>query len=197
MKQDTLEKRSTAQLAVCVYCGSSDSVDPAFMSLGAAVGVGLARRGHTLVYGGGGSGLMGAVARGVHEGSGRVVGVIPRAMADAEAAYFAADELIFTDTMRQRKHEMDARADAFLVLPGGFGTLEELSEVVTHRYLKFHHKPIVILDHQGFYEPLLALFDHFIAHGFAGPGYRSMWSVVHSTDEALDALSTVVLTHRG
>jgi hypothetical protein len=174
--------------AVCVYCGSSNHVDGGFVAVAQQAGEAIAKRGWSLIYGGGSTGLMGAVARAAQSHGGKVVGVLPRAMTDTEAAYLAADELLFTDTMRQRKHEMDQRADAFLVLPGGFGTLEELSEVITHRYLRFHRKPIVILNHKGFYDPLLTLFDHFIQHGFACENYRKTWAVTATVDEAVAAL---------
>ena len=177
-----------SKLSVCVYCSSSSRIEPAFGATGDEVGAELARRGHTLVYGGGSTGLMGRVARAVHAGGGRVVGVIPESMKSVEVAYLDADELIVTQTMRERKHEMDERADGFLVLPGGFGTLEELSEVITHRYLKFHDKPIVLLNTRGFYDHLIALFEHFIETGMAKDVYRDMYAVATSVDEALGLL---------
>lgn len=177
------------KLSVCVYCASSPRVEPAFGAVGDRVGAGLAERGHTLVYGGGSTGLMGRVARAVHAGGGRVVGVIPESMKNVEVAYLDADELIVTQTMRQRKHEMDERADAFLVLPGGFGTLEELSEVITHRYLKFHDKPIVLLNADGFYDHLIALFEHFIETQMANDTFRQMYRVASDVDEALQLLN--------
>ncbi|MEM7627513.1 MAG: TIGR00730 family Rossman fold protein [Planctomycetota bacterium] len=178
-----------SERTVCVYCASSPRVEPAFGEVGDRVGTALAERGHTLVYGGGSTGLMGRVARAVHAGGGRVVGVIPESMKSVEVAYLDADELIVTQTMRERKHEMDERADSFLVLPGGFGTLEELSEVITHRYLKFHDKPIVLLNTDGFYNHLLALFEHFIETQFAGEVFREMYAVAIDVDEALALLN--------
>ncbi|MEL7086994.1 MAG: TIGR00730 family Rossman fold protein, partial [Planctomycetota bacterium] len=151
-----------SNFSVCVYCSSSPRAEPTFGEIGDRIGDEIARRKQTLVYGGGSTGLMGRVARAVHARGGTVVGVIPESMKKIEVAYLDADELIVTQTMRQRKHEMDERADAFLILPGGFGTLEELSEVITHRYLKFHDKPIVLLNTDGFYDHLIALFEHFI-----------------------------------
>ncbi len=180
-------------LNVCVYCSSRNEVEPAFGAVADAVGQHLATAGHTLVYGGGSTGLMGRVARSFHThaipGGGKIVGVIPASMKSVEVAYLDADELVETVTMRERKHEMDERADAFLILPGGFGTLEELSEVITHRYLKFHHKPIVILNPDGFYDHLLALFDHFIETGMAKDVYREMYVVTDDVDEAMNALT--------
>jgi len=177
-------------LNICVYCSSRNEVEPAFGDLADAVGQQLAAAGHTLVYGGGSTGLMGRVARAVHAHSprGHIVGVIPAAMKSVEVAYLDADELVETQTMRERKHEMDERADAFLILPGGFGTLEELSEVITHRYLKFHNKPIVILNPDGFYDHLLGLFEHFIETGMAKDVYREMYVVTDDVDQALKHL---------
>ena len=174
--------------SICVYCASSAHAEPAYGAVGDRVGQALAVAGHTLVYGGGSTGLMGRVARAVHAHGGRVVGVIPEAMKSVEVAYLDADELIVTQTMRQRKHEMDQRADAFLVLPGGFGTLEEVSEVITHRYLRFHDKPIVILNSLGFYDHLLQLFEHFIDTGMAGQRYRQTYTVAADIDQAMAAL---------
>lgn len=178
-------------LNICVYCSSRSEVEPAFGDLADAVGKHLAQAGNTLVYGGGSTGLMGRVARSVHAHTprGHIIGVIPAAMKSVEVAYLDADELIETTTMRERKHEMDERADAFLILPGGFGTLEELSEVITHRYLKFHDKPIVILNPDGFYDHLLGLFDHFIETGMAKDVYREMYHVTDNVNDAMKIFS--------
>ncbi len=173
---------------VGVYCGSRERVQDSFRRLADDLGSEIGRRGWTLVYGGGSVGLMGRVARATHQHGGQVVGVIPESMDTVEVAYRDADELIVVDTMRQRKQLMDDRADAFVVLPGGFGTLEELSEVITHRYLDYHAKPVVIVNHAGFYDPLLELFDHFVEHGFAGDRYRDMYAVVEDVSGAVALL---------
>ena len=175
---------------LCVFCASSRRSEPAFGPLADATGAALAAAGHTLVWGGGSTGLMGRVARAAQAGGARVVGVIPESMTGREIAYADADELVVTQTMRQRKQVMDDRSDAFLVLPGGFGTLEELSEVITHRFLNFHAKPVVILNHDGFYDPLLALFERFYATGLASDGYRKDYRVADTLDEALSALAS-------
>ncbi len=174
--------------SVCVYCASRGQVEPAFGALADELGAALGERGWSLVYGGGSVGLMGRVARATHAAGGRVVGVIPESMDTVEIAYRDADELIVVDTMRQRKQIMDDRADAFVILPGGFGTLEELSEVITHRYLKYHTKPVVIVNHDGFYDPLLELFRHFIEHGFASASFSEMYDVVDGVAGVLAAL---------
>lgn len=170
---------------VCVYCSASNRVDPVFFDLARDLGTRLGRGGHTLVYGGGRTGLMGEVALATHAAGGRVIGVIPESMMDQEVAYQAADELIVTRTMRERKQRMEERADAFLTLPGGFGTLEELSEILVGRILKFHDKPVVLLNPDGFYDPLLALFEHFIAHRFAKPSHLDGLEVVTTAEQAM------------
>jgi hypothetical protein len=173
---------------VAVYCGSSDRVDAVYLDLAEATGHALVEAEIDLVYGGGSSGMMGRVARAVTQGGRRVVGVIPHALASVEIAYTQADELIRVSTMRERKQIMDDRCDAFLVLPGGFGTLEEVAEVITHRYLRYHVKPIVLLNHDGFYDPMLSLFSHFIDAHFAADTYLSHFVVTESVDEAIAAL---------
>ena len=177
-----------SQRSVAVFCGSRDAVDAKHLALADATGRAIAARGWTLVYGGGAVGMMGRCARACTAGGGRVVGVLPHAMDSVEIAYRAADELIMVDTMRQRKQIMDDRADAFLVLPGGFGTLEELAEVLTHRFLNYHAKPVVLVNLDGFYDPLLRLFDHFIDAGFAGEAYREHYTVVADVEGAFEAL---------
>ncbi|HYT09364.1 MAG TPA: TIGR00730 family Rossman fold protein, partial [Mycobacteriales bacterium] len=142
--------------AVCVYCASSTRIDPAHLDLASSVGAELARRGHVLVTGGGSVSMMGALGRAARAGGGHTVGVIPRQLVAMEVADHDSDELVVVDTMRERKAEMDRRSDAFLALPGGLGTLEELFEVWTAGSLGMHAKPVVVLDPDGFYDPLWA-----------------------------------------
>ncbi len=174
--------------AICVFCSSSNRVDPAYFAAARDLGAALARRGDTLVWGGGKVGLMGEVARACQAHGGGVIGVIPESMQDVEIAYHDADELIVTQTMRERKQIMDERADAFVVLPGGFGTLEELAEILVLKVLKYTDRPLVILNIDGFYDPLHELFEHFIEHRCAGPEYREMYSFVDSIDAVFEAL---------
>lgn len=130
---------------------------------------------------------MGAVARAVHRNDGYVFGVIPESLKSREGiAYELADELIVTQTMAERKGIMFTRADAFLVLPGGFGTLEEFVEVLTLRQLGYHRKPIALVNSDGFYDPLLELFEHFYRERFATEQYRSQYFVASSPDDALE-----------
>ena len=161
------------QKTICVYASSSDALDPVYCEAAEHLGALIARRGHRLIYGAGQVGLMGVVARAVHAHGGHVIGVIPERLRALELAYEGADELIVTETMRERKAIMESRADAFIALPGGFGTIEELVEVVVLRQLHYHDKPIVLLNTNGVYDALLSFFhrlhdDHFIKESHFG-----------------------------
>ncbi|MGH7094174.1 MAG: TIGR00730 family Rossman fold protein [Stellaceae bacterium] len=152
---------------LCVYCGSSGKVGEAYRTAARELGERLAASGIELVYGGGRIGLMGIIADAVLDGGGRVTGVIPTRLRDAEVAHQGATELIVVDTMHDRKRVMAERSDAFAVLPGGIGTLDETFEIMTWRLLGLHDKPIFLVDVAGYWQPLLALFDHIVASGFA------------------------------
>jgi hypothetical protein len=153
--------------ALCVYCASSERIPAACLALATEVGTEIARRGHSLISGGGSVSCMGAVARAVRAGGGWTVGVIPEALRLREVADLDADELVVTPDMRTRKAEMDRRADGFLILPGGLGTLEELLEIWTSRALGLHDKPIVVIDPIGLYAPLREQVTRFVDAGFA------------------------------
>ncbi len=155
--------------SVCVYCGARDGRDPRYAPAAEAAGRMIARNGWGLVYGAGDVGLMGRVARAHQTEGGRALGVIPRHLMRAEAARGALDRLVVTETMHERKKVMFMNADAVAVLPGGCGSLDELFEVVTWRQLGLHAKPIVLLDAEGYWQPLLALLRHVVAEGFAEP----------------------------
>src|SRR5918997_1148641 len=172
--------------AVCVYCASGTRIDPSYVELAEQVGVELARRGHSLVSGGGALSMMGAVARGARAGGARTVGVIPTGLLAKEVGDQAADELVVVDDMRSRKGLMDARSDAFLALPGGLGTLEELFEVWVARSLGMHVKPVVALDVDGLYAPLRAQVDLMLERGFVrAPAVGALqWAA--TVGEALD-----------
>ena len=174
-------------MKICVYCSSSDRIDPLYFDAAEALGSQIARRGDTLIYGGAGIGLMGAVARAVKAGGGRVVGVIPEILRPEKITFSEADELVYTSDMRERKAAMEERADAFVVLPGGFGTLEELSEILTLRQLRANTKPLVLLSVEGFWAPLVALFEHFYDGGFARR-WLDLYYVADSVSDALDYL---------
>jgi uncharacterized protein (TIGR00730 family) len=175
------------QLAICVFCSSSEVIDPAYVRLATDVGIELAARGHRLVSGGGSVSCMGAVARAARSGGARTVGVIPTALHTRELADFDADELLITETMRERKAEMDARADAFLALPGGLGTLEELLEVWTARVLGLHDKPVVVLDPDGLFAPLRAQLELLVDRGFVRAPAAAAVTWARDVAEALDA----------
>ncbi|MFO8231215.1 MAG: TIGR00730 family Rossman fold protein [Longimonas sp.] len=178
---------------VCVYCSSSPQIDDGFTPVAQTLGTGLARRDHTLIYGGGTSGLMGVVARAVREGGGSVVGVIPNKLKSIEGvARDTADELIVTDTMSERKRIMYLRSDAFVVLPGGFGTLEEFLEVLTLRQLAYHERPVVIVNHDGFYDPLLGFFEQLYAQHFSRTPHEELIFVADTPGEALHRLDTML-----
>jgi cytokinin riboside 5'-monophosphate phosphoribohydrolase len=173
---------------ICVYCSSSDIIDRRFFQVAQDLGAQIGQRGDTLIYGGGKVGLMGEVARACHEHGGRVVGVIPESLKTVELAYELADELIVTETMSERKTQMFTRGDAFVILPGGFGTLEELAEVLVLKILKYQHRPIIILNCHGFYDPLVDLFNHFIEQNFAKPKHRELYDVVTTVEEVVTAI---------
>ena len=176
---------------ICVYCASSDRVPAAYFAAARALGAGMAQRSWALVYGGGSVGLMGALAEAVRASGGRVVGVIPQALLDREVGFRAADELIITATMRERKQIMDDRADAFVALPGGFGTLEELLEIMTLRQLGYHNKPILIVNLGGYFDPLLAQFERIYAERFTHDRVRGLYAVVDTVEAALEMLETL------
>jgi uncharacterized protein (TIGR00730 family) len=173
---------------VCVYCSSSGAVDPAHVETARALGTALAERGDVLVWGGATVGLMGELARAARAAGGHTVGIIPEALLAVEIADHEAGELVVTSDMGARKAEMARRADAFVVLPGGFGTLEELLEQLTLRLLHLHDKPIVLVDVDGYWQPLLALFEHLYERGAARLESRAGYAVVGSAAEALAAL---------
>lgn len=162
---------------LCVYCASSDRLDPKYYATAAQLGREMVLRGWGLVYGGGKTGMMGAVARAVKQSGGRVVGVIPEFMKARELAYDEADELVTVITMRERKLLMETRADAFVALPGGWGTLEEILEILTLRQLDVVKKPCVFLNQDGFYDPLLQLFDRMLADRFFKPSNLELFRV--------------------
>ncbi|XVQ12746.1 TIGR00730 family Rossman fold protein [Spirillospora sp. CA-255316] len=175
-------------LAVCVFCASSSKIDKVYVELAAEAGAELARRGHSLVSGGAQVSCMGAVARAARAGGARTVGVIPEGLVSVEISDEDNDELVVTPDMRTRKAEMDRRSDAFLVLPGGIGTLEELFEIWTARVLGMHEKPVVILDPTGVYEPLRELMKSLADQGFARPKIFDAIGWTGSVAEAFDLL---------
>jgi len=174
--------------SLCVFCGSQRGRDPAHADAARELGTALAARGITLVYGAGGIGVMAVLADAVLAGGGKAVGVIPQHLARLEVAHPGLTETVVTDDMFQRKQVMIDRADGFVILPGGFGTLDEFFEVLTWRQLGLHDKPVVVLDSAGFWTPLLGLLDHLSAEGFAPQASPGLATVVHGTDALFRAL---------
>jgi len=175
--------------SVCVYLGSRPGNNPAFTQAATAVGQWIGRHGGQLVYGGGRSGLMGQVAQAARAAGGRVVGVIPQALVDKELANHDCDELHIVTTMHERKALMAERSDAFLALPGGIGTLEELFEVWTWRQLGYHDKPIGLLDVDGYYRHMLDFLQHSVRSGLMGEWQMGL---VHCSADAQALLRALV-----
>ncbi len=173
---------------LCVYCGASDQVDGAYREAAEELGRRLADAGIELIYGGGRIGLMGRLADAVLLGGGRVTGIIPGHLHDREIGHHGASELIVVGSMHERKQLMFERADAFAVLPGGLGTIEETFEIITWKQLRLHDKPIVIIDVAGYWRRLQALIDHVVDEGFAS---RQAYSLFHVAD-TVDALFGVL-----
>ena len=165
------------------YCASSDRIDPKYFAVADALGAAMVKGGWGLVYGGGKTGLMGAMARAVKTRGGRVIGVIPEFMKVKELAFDEADELVTVVTMRERKLLMETRAEAFVALPGGFGTLEEIMEILTLRQLDVVKKPCVFLNQDGFYDPLFALFETMLREKFFKPSNMELFRVAATVDE--------------
>jgi len=174
---------------LCVYCGSSDAVDARYRHAAEELGDCLAKCGIELVYGGGRVGLMGVLANAALSADGTVIGVIPRRLLDAEVAHTDVTELVVVDSMHDRKRVMAERADAFAVLPGGIGTLDEFFEIVSWKQLSLHAKPILLVDIGDYWAPLRALLDHIVINGFARPQTRRFVQVVPSVSALIAALS--------
>jgi len=172
--------------SICVFCASSSAVDKVFLEMARDLGRQMGRSGIQLVYGGASIGLMGETARGVHQEGGTVVGVLPEFFQSKEIKYSEADELIVTQTMRERKAVMDERSDAFIVLPGGVGTLEEAMEIISLIQLRQTRKPLVFINTQGFYDSLLVLFREMVDLRFAKEETLNMFALVNTPQEALD-----------
>ncbi|MFN4089942.1 MAG: TIGR00730 family Rossman fold protein [Alphaproteobacteria bacterium] len=182
--------------SVCVFCGSRTGDDPAYADAAATLGRLAAARGLTLVYGGGRVGLMGVAADAAIAAGGRVTGIIPGFLKRREVAH-AGVALEVVDSMHTRKARMFDLSDAFLVLPGGIGTLDETMEIVTWRQLGHHDKPVVLVDVKGYWRPLTALLDHVVTQGFAGPSLNDLYVVAADPAAALDLAAQAPKRHPG
>ena len=177
--------------SVCVYCGSSDAAEPAYLDAAAAFGQLLARQDVRLVYGGGGVGLMGACARAARAAGGRVLGVMPEFLRQREILYDDV-ETIVVRSMHERKSLMFEQADAFAVFPGGIGTLEEVVELMSWRRLGLHQKPIVFVNLGGFWEPLFALLRHMVAQNLTPESFMATWRSVEAVEMILPAVRAMM-----
>jgi uncharacterized protein (TIGR00730 family) len=173
---------------VCVFCGSRPGADPAYAAAAAQVGRAIARRGLSLVYGGAKVGLMGAMANAALAEGGHVVGVIPQSLVSKEVAHDGLAELFVTGSMHERKDRMIVLADAFLALPGGFGTFDEAFEVITLGQIGIHEKPMGFFDVNGYFRPLAALLRHTIEQDFAAPEHAHLFPVDDDLERLLDTL---------
>jgi uncharacterized protein (TIGR00730 family) len=174
--------------SVCVFCGASNNVSKDFLDEGTRLGNLLADNNFHLVYGAGDCGLMGTVANGTLENGGTVTGVYPRVLEGLEEEHKKLTETIIVDDMHTRKMTMFDKSDAFLILPGGFGTMDETFEVITWKQLHTHNKPIILYNYKGYWDRWIALTEQFIDIGFASQRTRSMYSVVNTLEEAISAL---------
>ena len=172
---------------VCVFCGSSAGINERYVDAARELGSALVHRGLGLVYGGVMTGLMGAIAETVMAEGGEVIGIIPRDMLSREIAKRDITDLRVVESMHQRKQMMSELSDAFVALPGGMGTFEELCEILTWAQLGIHHKPVGVINAAGYYDPLLALFDHAVTEGFIAPSHRMLLKSAAAPDELLDA----------
>lgn len=175
---------------ICVYSSSSDAVSEQYFEAARELGGLIGERQYTMIYGAGNIGLMGRLAQAVHQHGGKVIGVITEYLNNFGLAYEAADEIIVTTGMRERKAVMEQRADAFIALPGGFGTLEEMLEVLTLKQLQLHRKPIVFINTLNFYEKLFQLFEHMFRESFAKKDQRKLYAIVPNAKEALAYIET-------
>ena len=173
--------------SVCVFCGSSDAADPAYLQAAADLGRALAAAGLRLVYGGGGVGLMGATARAAHEAGGKVLGIIPDFLVGKERALETVEHEVVT-SMHQRKQRFFEESQGFVILPGGIGTLEEVIELLSWRRLDLHSMPVVFYSPDGFWEPLFALFQHTVDAKLTPQSFMGAWSVVDRVEHIVPAL---------
>lgn len=184
----TLMKSILQMRYICVYCASSTKVDATYFAAAEKLGKLLANSGLELVYGGGSIGLMGRIADAVLEAGGKVTGVIPRFMCEQEWDHNGLTELIMTETMHERKEKMAFMSDAAVALPGGCGTFEELLEVITWKQLGIFTKPIIIVNINGYYDPLIEMLNRAIEQNFMRDLHRAIWTVVNSAEEVLPAI---------
>ena len=179
----------TTKKSVCVFCGASNDVAKKFLDIGAAFGKLLAEKNVTLVYGGGDCGVMGAIANAALKSGGEVTGVFPVNLRNIENEHQSLSEIVIVNTMHERKQCMFERSDAFIVFPGGFGTMDETFEILTWKQLKLHHKPVVIFNYENYWDPLIALTKNIINNGFAKPETAGYYIIVEQLEAILEVLN--------
>lgn len=177
-------------MSICVYASSSNRIAPEFFPPASELGRLMAERGYQMVFGAGCIGLMGEIARSIHAHGGRMVGVIPEYLRLPGVCYEESDELIVTSGLRERKAAMESLSDAFIALPGGFGTLEELLEIITLKQLRVHEKPVVMLNTGGFYDAVSRVFEQLFEERFTKSEYRAYYRIVDTPAEALDYIES-------
>jgi uncharacterized protein (TIGR00730 family) len=186
----TTASPTVAPFSICVYCGSRLGTKPGYAALAQALGTAIGRRGWQLVYGGGRAGLMGIVSNAALAAGGRVVGVIPESLMTLEVGHAGLSELHVVKSMHERKQMMAERSDAFIAMPGGIGTFEELFEVWTWRHLGYHQRPMGLLDVEGYWAPMMAFLTHAVAEGFMRSDQMAMLNVDDDAERLLAALLT-------
>ena len=171
---------------ICIYGASSRKLAKEYYDAAEALGALMARQGHTLVFGGGQEGIMGAVARGAHAHGGKIIGIAPRFFDEPGILFEECTQFIYTDTMREHKALMEEHSEAFMVLPGGIGTYEEFFEMLTLKQLGRHNKPMVMLNTRGYYDPMAAMLQNTVDEGFMSADCLELYGVCNSPEEALD-----------
>lgn len=174
--------------SICVFCGAQNAVPQSHLDMAKQLGRDMAKAGKQLVYGGGDCGLMGAVANGCLEAGGNAIGVFPRSLGRIEVEHKGLSKMYMVDSMHERKQKMYDEAETFVILPGGFGTLDEMFEVITWRQIKIHEKSVIIFNHEGYWDHLIKAMDHIIDTGFAKPINRTFYTVVNTKQELYDLL---------
>lgn len=174
--------------SICVFCGAQNAVPQTHLDMAKQLGRDMAKAGKQLVYGGGDCGLMGAVANGVLEEGGKAIGVFPRSLGRIEVEHKGLTTMHMVDSMHERKQIMYDNAETFVILPGGFGTMDEMFEVITWRQIKIHEKSVIIFNHEGYWDDLIRLMDGIIASGFAKPINRTFYTVVNTKEELYELL---------
>jgi uncharacterized protein (TIGR00730 family) len=181
----------TKLTSLCVYCGARAGTDPAHRAAAERLGALLGQNRIKLIFGAGSIGLMGVVADSALAAGGEVIGVIPHHLNRVELAHDRLTEIHIVNSMHERKQRMFELADAFAVLPGGLGTLDETIEIVTWRQLRLHHMPVILIDHNGYWKPLIDLVDHVVAQGFADPSVTELFTVVSSVDDIIPLIEAL------